>query len=68
MSWPMPDRTLDSFTDTMRKPSYEMQQAALAAGYGSVRDWALEQCIAEIRLLKERVDALESGGEIVEEG
>jgi hypothetical protein len=63
----MRERTLDSFPETLRSPSFEMQEAALAEGYGSVRDWALDQCIAEIRALKARVDALEAGGEIVAE-
>jgi hypothetical protein len=63
----MSDRTLDSFPQTVRKPSYEMQRAAMEAGYDSVRDWALDQCIVEIRALKARVDALESGGEVVAE-
>jgi hypothetical protein len=63
----MRERTLDSFPETLRKPTFEMQQAAIAEGYGSVRDWALDQCIVEIRALKARVDALESGGEVVAE-
>lgn len=54
----MSERTLESFP-TLRSPSFEVQQAAIAAGYTSVRDWMLDQCIAEIRLLKQRVDGLE---------
>lgn len=61
----MSGRTLSEFPETLRSPSFEMQQEALAAGYGSVRDWALDQCITEIRTLKARVDALDSGGEVV---
>lgn len=57
----MTDRTLEATTiaDAIRRPSFEMQEAALQAGYGSVRDWALAQCVDEIRLLKERLDRLE---------
>lgn len=64
----MSDRTLESFEfDMVRRPSYEMQQAALIAGYGSVRDWALDQCIQEIRELKRRVADLEGvEGELVD--
>lgn len=54
----MSERTLESFP-TLRSPSFEVQQAALAAGYTSVRDWMLDQCVREIRLLKARVDGLE---------
>lgn len=63
----MSERTLESFEidDAIRRPSFEMQQAAIAAGYGSVRDWALTQCIEEIRLLKGRCDALEADAETV---
>lgn len=50
----------------VRKPSFEMQQMAMAEGYGSVRDWVLDQCVHEIRALKERVEALEDKGEVVE--
>lgn len=63
----MTDRTLDATTiaEAIRRPSFEMQQAALAAGYASVRDWALSQCVEEIRLLNQRVDQLEDDGEVV---
>ena len=54
----MSERTLESFP-TLRSPSFEVQQAAIQAGYTSVRDWMLDQCIAEIRLLKKRVEQLE---------
>lgn len=64
----MTERTLEANTiaDAIRRPSFEMQQAALAAGYSSVRDWALAQCVDEIRLLKLRVDALEADGGVVD--
>jgi hypothetical protein len=63
------ERTLGNFDDTssVRRPSYEMQQAAMIAGYGSVRDWALDQCIEEIRMLKDRVADLEADvSEVIE--
>jgi hypothetical protein len=43
----------------VRRPSFEMQQAALEAGYESVRDWVIDQCVEQILELKERVDDLE---------
>lgn len=57
----MTDRTLQAneIAEAIRRPTYEMQEAALAAGYASVRDWALVQCVEEVRALKARVDALE---------
>lgn len=57
----MSERTLEAseVAAGLRKPSFELQQAALKAGFGSVRDWMLAQCIDEIRVLKLRVEQLE---------
>lgn len=58
----MGERTLNAVevADAIRKPSFELQQAAINAGFGSVRDWVLTQCIDEIRVLKLRIDRLEA--------
>lgn len=45
--------------EAIRRPTFELQEAALAAGYASVRDFVLAECVDEIRLLKARVDGLE---------
>lgn len=65
----MTARSLDSFVTpkSVRNPSYEMQTMALSQGYASVRDWAIDQLIDEVWTLRARVDALESGGEVVAE-
>lgn len=58
----MTERTLSDVevSAAIRKPSFEMQQAAIVAGYASVRDLILAECVEEIRALKDRIEILEA--------
>lgn len=58
----MSERTLSAVevSDAIRKPSFELQQAAIVAGYASVRDFVLAEAVEEIRRLKGRVESLEA--------
>lgn len=54
----------------MRGKTVEHQMQALAAGYASTAEWAIDQLAARLLALENRVDALDGGvseeGEVVE--
>lgn len=54
----MSERTLESYDLDLRRPTYEMQRAALAGGYSNVRDWVLDSLIKDVRELQEQVALL----------
>jgi len=49
----------------MRGKTYEHQVQALAAGYASTAEWAIDDLAARLMELENRMDAVDGGAEIV---
>lgn len=49
----------------MRGKTYEHQAKAMAAGYSSTAEWAIDLLAADLLELRNRVDALDGGAEVV---
>lgn len=56
---------------SLRQVTYEHQRAAMAAGYSSMAELAIDQLLAEVVALRDRVATLENdaaGGHVVQHG